>query len=175
MGEEREVERKVQRARRGALPAADVDDVGHGLEGKEGYAQGQHDLQQRQRRRQTQTRRERRQAAGEEPIVLEPSQQPEVAGDRERQQPRADPLTAGGTGDQGGQHLVPGCAAGQQEHEVDVRAAIEDVARRDHERLPQARARHQRPRQRQDKAEEDRELQRGEDHGSLSLQSAHVS
>ena len=134
------------------------------MERVEADADRQRDLQQRQRQPEADASAALVDRVDEEPVVLEPAEQPEVADDRGEQECLAQPL-AGSAVHGERASLVEQRACGQQQRETDVGVAVEEVRRGDDERLPDPLVWHQQPGQRQNDEEESRELDRRKDHG----------
>ncbi len=77
---------------------------------------------------------------GEEAVVLEPAQQPQISRRRRHHDAMVVPAR-----DRDGSRLVDHRDGGQQQREANVGVAVEDVRRGQDERLPQSGVRHQQP------------------------------
>jgi hypothetical protein len=125
--EEGDEECEVEEARAGLEPAAvDVDRVGERLEGVEGDADRQHDLQRDRARRDTEAGEQRGEALCEEAEVLEDEEHAEARAEADQQEaPRVGRPPA----DRGGAAEVDGGREQDQREEAPVPVAVEDVAR----------------------------------------------
>jgi hypothetical protein len=163
VGEEAQVQPDVDRLRGRQQAAVDVDGVGDGLEDDEADADRQRDRRERQRQPEADLVEQRVGLLCEEPVVLEDAERREVQRDRDAddEAPAALVLRAVHELRRG---LVAERHAGEQHAELRARRAVEEVARGEHERLPDVLASHERPREREHDREEDCKLDRREDH-----------
>ena len=154
--EERQVGRELAEPDRLEVAPVDVDDVADPHEREEGDPDREDDRARLERHVDPDERKEVVRRRDEEVEVLEVAEQRHVSrdgcGDQQLSRAAVAPSM-----DRLGEELVPDRGRGEQEDEAPVPRAVEDVARQDDERPPPLSPRHQKPRERQDEHEEDRE------------------
>ena len=167
--EERQVQVEVDPARRLRVAPLDVHDVCDRHEREERDPDGQDHLEQRRAGVDAQSGEPVRHVDGEEAVVLEVRERGERGHDRDRHH-ESPPGRLLLLRDREPADLGDRADPRQQPHEVPVPPGVEDVARRDHEELPRQRARVQEPVAQEDQAEEDGEIDRGEEHRRATLE-----
>ena len=156
---------------RDEVAAIRVDHVADRHEGVEGHPDRQHDRPQAEWSVEPDDREQVVARADEEVEVLEVAEHADVAGERDCEEELPLRRHAGAV-DGDGEDVVPERRSGEQEDEMPVPPAVEDVARGDDERAPAVWPRHRQPRERQHEQEEDRKGGGGEEHASGSKATA---
>ena len=135
------------------------------MEGEEGDADRQDDLQERQVARKTDAGEEIGQRLQEEAVIFEEGKNAEIKRDGDGDELAAPPI-ADGDREQAPRRIIDERARRQQRREAPIPARIEAVADRDEEGLARLRPRAQLPGDREDEEKEDAEAQGGEEHGA---------
>ena len=139
VGEEGEVDRKIQQGCRFDASTVGVDHVAESLEREETDPYRRDQSAARHFHVDAHPAENAGCSFQEEALVLEPGQQPEVGGDPEGEQQPAPALGVASV-EAGGDGLVASGGSGQQRHETPVVGAVEHVAGHQHEEVPSRQA-----------------------------------